>query len=307
MKTNRLFFALLLVGSSFVYGQTTVSVSVNSSLDDHEEFLPGPNQSNTVGDMDAASSDLELGEEAANADPQLVGMRFTNLAIPANATITNAYIQFMVDATAKNTDPCNLNIMVEDNVNPATFSDNPFSLSTRSMMTNTVTWNVSGSTWTTVGSAGPDQRTPNIASLVQAVVNKSGWASGNAIAFYIKGTGTREVESFDGDKPASAPMLVVQYNSGAATGVSEINANVTVNAYPNPFKSSFHLDVDVTKASTLSISIFDLTGKVIEEKTLQSSGTGTVHFVPTQQFNAGMYFVKVQANGQQKVIKVISE
>ncbi|NBU72074.1 MAG: hypothetical protein EBS53_11620, partial [Bacteroidetes bacterium] len=61
--------------------------------------------------MDAGSSDLELGSEAANnKDPQLVGIRFTNLAIPQGALIRDARIQFTVDAVSKNSDPSELYI-----------------------------------------------------------------------------------------------------------------------------------------------------------------------------------------------------
>jgi hypothetical protein len=304
MKNNLL--TLLFAGSfSLAFGQTTLSVSVNSSLDDHEEWIAGPNQSNVVGDMDAASSDLELGQESANADPQLVGMRFTNVTIPANATIVNAYIQFAVDATAKNTDPCVLTVQTEDNINPATFSDNPFSLTSRTLMPGTVTWNVSGASWATVGSAGPDQRTSDIKSLVQALVNKAGWASGNAMAFYIKGTGTREVESFDGDVPAKAPMLVVQYNT--ATGINEVREKLQVSAYPNPFKSSFNLSVELHAPSDVNVSVYDLTGKVVEEKSVENAGTGTFRYTSGKQLTPGMYFVKVQAGDKQQTIKIIAE
>lgn len=304
MKNNLL--TLIFAGSfSLAFGQTTLSVSVNSSLDDHEEWIAGANQSNVVGDMDAASSDLELGQESANADPQLVGMRFTNITIPANATIVNAYIQFAVDATAKNTDPCVLTVQTEDNINPATFSDNPFSLTSRTLMPGTVTWNVSGASWTTVGSAGADQRTSDIKSLVQALVNKAGWASGNAMAFYIKGTGTREVESFDGDVPAKAPMLVVQYNT--VTGINEVREKLQVSAYPNPFKSSFNLSVELHASSDVNVSVYDLTGKVVEEKSVENAGTGTFRYTSGKQLTPGMYFVKVQAGDKQQTIKIIAE
>jgi len=54
-------------------------------------------------------------------------------------------------------------------------------------------------------------------NIVQSLVNGAGWASGNAMAFYINGTGTREVESFDGDGP-KAPLLVIEYLGGTSGG-----------------------------------------------------------------------------------------
>lgn len=307
MKTKHLLAALLIGGSVFSYGQTTLSVSVNASLDDHEEHINGSvQQTQTLGSMDPGSSDLELGNEKPAADPQLVGVRFTSLSIPAGATILNAYIQFVVDDIAKNTDPCVLNVQVEDDANPATFSDNPFSLSTRTVMPSMVTWTVSGNTWSVVGSGGVDQRTPDLKTLVQAVVNKAGWTSGNAMAFYIKGYGTREVESFDGDA-SKAPMLVVQYNN-VATGLTEQTRNPSfVNVFPNPFQNAFNMNVEVYQAGDLNIELYDVTGKLLEMKKIHEVSVGTYHYAPSTQMKAGLYFVKVQTGTQQQTLKVIAE
>ncbi|PBQ30483.1 hypothetical protein CNR22_01435 [Sphingobacteriaceae bacterium] len=307
MKTTKSFLISVLIGSaSLMLGQTTFTVRVNSSLDDHEERISGAvPQTGTLGDMDSGSSDLELGNETATSDPQLVGVRFTSVTIPPMATIMSAYIQFAVDATAKNTDPCVLNISSENNANPATFSDNPFSLSSRSLTPGSVTWNVSGSTWSVVGSAGTDQRTADIKSLIQPLVFKTGWASGNAMAFFIKGSGTREVESFDGD-PALAPQLVITY-SLAVTGVNEIEKSSSVTVYPNPFKNSFHVNVDLATSSDLVISVYDLMGKVMEERTFEKASAGTFQYTSGSDLQPGVYFVKVKANKKQQVFKIISE
>lgn len=307
MKTKQLLTAFLIGSSAFVFGQTTLSVTVNTSLDDHEEHINGSvPQSLPLGSMDPGSSDLELGNEKPAADPQLVGMRFTSLTIPQGASITSAYIQFTVDDIAKNTDPCVLNVQVEDNANAATFSDNAFSLSTRTVMPAMVNWTVSGNTWSVVGSAGADQRTPDLKTLLQGVVNKPSWVSGNAMAFFIKGYGTREVESFDGDAP-KAPMLVVQYSS-VPTSIREQKINSAfVSVYPNPFHGTFNMNIDVYKAGDLSVSLYDLTGKVIETKTVQQVAAGVFTYAPSSVLPQGMYFVKVQTGSQHQTIKVIAE
>jgi hypothetical protein len=307
MKTKQLLVCFLMGSAAFMLGQTTFTVRVNSALDDHEERIAGSvPQTGTIGNMDAGSSDLELGNEKAAADPQLVGIRFNSIAIPAGVLITNAYIQFTVDDIGKNTDPCVLTLQAEDNVNPATFSDSPFSLSTRSLMATSVTWTVSGTTWGTVGSAGPDQRTADIKSLVQAVVNKSGWTSGNSMAFFIKGNGTREVESYDGDA-ANAPLLVVQYTTNV-TGVNALeNKKSLVTVYPNPFKNTFNVVVDVLNTSNVLISVYDITGKLVEEKSIPQAEAGSFKYTSASELQSGMYFVKVQANNKQEVIKIIAQ
>ena len=58
--------------------------------------------------------------------------------------------------------------------------------------------------WTTVGQAGPDEQTSNIAAVIQEIVNRPGWSSGNALAIIITGTGKRVAESFNGVSSAAA-------------------------------------------------------------------------------------------------------
>lgn len=304
---KKLLLAGLIAGSSsFVLAQTTINVRVNSALDDHEERCAGNvTQSGTLGDMIVGSDDLELGNENPTSNPQLVGLRFTNVTIPKGATIMSAYIQFAVDSATKNTDPCNLNIYAQDNANPVTFSDAALSLSGRSLAAGFITWNVSGASWGTVGSAGADQRTPELKSLLTPLIFKTGWASGNAMAFFIKGSGTREVESYEGD-PTKAPELVVTY-SILATGIENSDRSISVNVYPNPFKGSFSVNVDLPSASDLSISVFDLTGKLVEDKVLKQVAAGTFHYTSTSDLRPGMYFVKVKTNTGQQVVKLISE
>lgn len=200
---------LLVVEYAF---KTTVQIRVNSANDDLEEWIAGNNQTKTVGALDAGSSDLELGfENTGLKDPQLVGVRFTNINVPAGVEIVNANIEFTVDATNKNTDPCNLVIKAQDDVNPLTFDPNtPFNLSTRTMSSDSITWAVSGASWGTVGSHGAEQTSPNLKSLVQSLVNKQGWNAGNSMAFFLTGTGNREVESYDGDAPKAA-LLTITY------------------------------------------------------------------------------------------------
>ncbi len=221
---------LLLLGTGFTLSaQKTISVRVATGNDDLEEYIPGPNQTKTLGSMDAGSSDLELGSEAANnKDPQLVGIRFTGISIPKGSLITRAYIQFTVDAVSKNTDPSELYIYAQDADNPLTFSpDTLFNISSRPQLKDSIFWKIPDGTWKTANVAGPDQRTPDISRLVQALVDRNGWADGNAMAFFIKGKGTREADSAD-DEATKAPVLVIEYvpasslSSRVATGNDDL-------------------------------------------------------------------------------------
>jgi len=64
-----------------------------------------------------------------------------------------------------------------------------------------------------VGEAAAAQRTPDVSALVQAVVSRTGWASGNALAVQFSGTGRRTAEAFEGGA-SFAPVLHVEYTTG---------------------------------------------------------------------------------------------
>ena len=67
--------------------------------------------------------------------------------------------------------------------------------------------------WTVEHAAGPDQQTPNVASLVQEIVNKDGWVEGNTLGFILTGQGTRTAESFEG----AGTMQTKFHNSMSST------------------------------------------------------------------------------------------
>jgi hypothetical protein len=67
--------------------------------------------------------------------------------------------------------------------------------------------------WTTIGAAGVDQRTPELKTIVQEIVNRPGWVSGNALGIVITGPGgVRSAGSFD-NGTGSQPVLHVEFTT----------------------------------------------------------------------------------------------
>ena len=198
--------AVLFAGA--VVAQTTISSRIAGSSDDAEEYIYTPENESfrTQGSMDVASSDIELGTENPNGqNPSIAGLRFTNLNIPAGAWIVSAEIKFTVDATNKNEDPANYYIHVEDNLAPATFSADSADITSRTWSMDSIAWMLEANSWSTVGGV---HSSADLSSLVQMMVNKEGWSEGNALAFFITGTGVREAESFDGSADNAAELVV---------------------------------------------------------------------------------------------------
>ncbi|MGH7289068.1 MAG: metallophosphoesterase family protein [Myxococcota bacterium] len=173
-------------------------VRIAASADDAEQ--------NSSGSVSVVGSDLEL---VWDNNSQTLGLRFPGLAVPQSAEITNAWVQFESDETNATAVTISFEAQAADDAPP--FTTTAQSISARPREPGSVTW--SPPPWTSVGVAGPEQRTPDLAALVQAVVNRPGWASGNALALIVSGsdTGKRTARSFNGN-PAGAALLHVEYS-----------------------------------------------------------------------------------------------
>jgi hypothetical protein len=134
-------------------------------------------------------------------------MRFNGIDIPQGATILNAFVQFEVDEP--NTVATSLTIQGQDADNAATFIASNGNITSRPRTTAAVLW--SPVEWPTRSVAGVNQQTPDIASVIQEIVDRPGWSPSNSLAVIISGTGERTAESFDGSQSAAAPLLHVEY------------------------------------------------------------------------------------------------
>lgn len=194
----------------------TLEVRVSSGLDDAEEH---PTEGNAI---DLTSSDLELGAEGGAEDLQDIGIRFQNITVPAGATITKANIQFTVDES--DDEPTSILIYGELTTDPAEYGADAGNISSRTKTTAVVEWN-DIPVWddASIGTAGPDQLTPDLSSVVQEIVSQESWAGG-AMAFILVPNpdvetpgGERTAESFNGDESAAA-LLRIEYTTEPGSG-----------------------------------------------------------------------------------------
>jgi type IV pilus assembly protein PilY1 len=192
------------IGVNEVYA---LDVWVSASSDDAEEA--------TGGAMDISSSDLEL---VTASSVQQVGMRFQNITIEQGADITKAYIEFATDETGP-TGATSLTFRGQAHNNPVTFSaDN--SITSRARTSASVVWDIAdGEKWT---SEHAKYQSPDLASIIQEIVNRSGWTSGNALVIIVTGWGERVAESWNGANGHGdltlAPKLHIEYSGGSDSG-----------------------------------------------------------------------------------------
>jgi hypothetical protein len=185
----------------------TIDVRINSANSDAEERLDDNS-------MYMNSSDIELVFD--DNREQKVGMRFENIQIPQNATITNAYIQFTVDEI--DSGETNVVIVGEASSDPLIYSNTNSNITNRVETTHSVEWS-SIPPWTMIDEAGDDQKTPSLVDIVQEIIDQTGWQSGNAMAFMIKAGNNcsdmscqRTAESYNGDSDR-APLLHIEFTT----------------------------------------------------------------------------------------------
>ena len=87
----------------------------------------------------------------------------------------------------------------------------------------------------------------------------------------------------------------ISVNTAACRSISE----TSVSLYPNPSNGNF--EVRFAEATTGNIAVYDLTGKIIANRSIQSK----VENFDERSFSNGIYFVHVVSNGNTTVFKMV--
>ena len=223
----------------------TVTIDVHRQLhtkvfDAYVEAGSDDAEETSGGGMVRMDSRIELGTKAAS--PQSVGLRFNWVDIPRGATVIGATIQFTVNLASSDATALTIKGQAADNA--LTFTGGLNNISSRPTTTASVPWNPPA--WNTVGAHGADQRTPSLATVVQEIVNRAGWASGNSMAFIITGTGNRTAYGYEGG-PCNAAVLHIVYDTPpvAVNDTYSTNEDVPLNvSAPGVLANDTDADLD---------------------------------------------------------------
>jgi hypothetical protein len=146
-------------------------------------FVDGliPGASNDDADWD--SSEIFItGEAIEVGSSKNCGVRFPEVAVPKDAVIKSAYITFKA-FTSQTDDTCKARIYAEANANPGAFVSREDTVN-KTLTGASVQWTLPDM------EANAPYDTPNIASVVQEVVNLANWSSGNPMLFMLKNDGS---------------------------------------------------------------------------------------------------------------------
>lgn len=196
---------------------------ISAAVDDAEEFtLRG-------GDDDGAVSttsdiiELTTTGNLNNETKRVGGFRFPEIPIQQGAKILEASLTFTArdsnSETEINEKPLDLTIWGHKTGSAPEFAwGNNYDFSQRRTKTTAkVKWNLANGlgSW----SAGQRYTTPDLAPIVQEIVNQSNWSNYNTMAFFVEGDGLRQAAAFDYN-PSQAAILKIKIEGFLGSGDS---------------------------------------------------------------------------------------
>jgi hypothetical protein len=193
-------FVLSLVITNPAFGGKIWETRVSSGNDDAE-------QNASSGSMDLTSSDLEIFDDGFL---QVIGLRFVNIPIPKGAIVDEAYIEFTCDETKGGTEPVSAIIEGQLNPNPPAFANVANNISGRPTTSASVIWNPVN--WT---EEGQKDKTSDITSIIQEIIDQSGWSFGNALVIILRDNPANPSKGIRCAESASdiynAPLLHIEF------------------------------------------------------------------------------------------------
>jgi hypothetical protein len=222
----------------------SVSVSPAQSTDDAYILEDGAT-------ISLNGNGLRIGYDAAGKQSYESGIRFSNVAIPAGATILRATIVFRC-LTGADTGLYEYRIFGERTVTPAVYSIWADFAVRMCNQTTVVDWHLGTMT------PGVDYTTPDLSSVVQEIIGLPGWASGNDMNFFVSsvgGLGTNYQAFRSWDSTSNFPVLTIEYLTTAGADFGR-EATCTAEVYVDnkhvltQLTHAYYYDADLTSYST---------------------------------------------------------
>jgi hypothetical protein len=179
---------------------TVEVVPIAAGTDDVNEQLNN-------GNVSGGTNDVILGSQFANTF--VGGLRFAPVDVPQGATINSAKLTVV---PVGGDDP-NVNIYADavDDSSAWNIGNGTFNVTGRAKTTASVSWVASN-----LGAAAVDS--PDLKAIIQEVVNRPGWVSGNALSLVFEYTGSgQDFGAVSRDASATdCPILTIDYTDPAA-------------------------------------------------------------------------------------------
>jgi len=169
-----------LVSSNAVFGAIVIERTIAGNNDDGEAWVED-------GGADSrGSSDLEMPYQGDGAtdEKQIIGLRFLDIPFEQGEQVSEAYVQFTGDDQKLSGETVNLIINGLLQLNPDEFGSGEQFYERNPKTTAEVKWSDIPD-WTSV-TATEASKTPNIASIINEIINQDGWTKGDALIIFIR-------------------------------------------------------------------------------------------------------------------------
>jgi len=102
--------------------------------------------------------------------------------------------------------------------------------------------------------------------------------------------------------------MVVRANFSCGLSTKEIHSYSTLDCYPNPASDMFTVDLGITEAAEVTLSLLDINGKqVVNDKPQQLVSGQHQLMVETKHLEAGVYTVRLKLNDSFEYRKIVVE
>jgi hypothetical protein len=247
--------------------------------------------------------DIDAGWEGDPEDLNILsaGLRFQDVSIPKGITIDSAFLVVCSHEAKAPEDVALITIVGEAHDDAPTYTMDAL-ITDRTQTTASVMWEIAEEwgLWTY-------HQSVNIAPVIQEIIDREGWQSGNAIALMLLGSdeqGTsdfenaREFEAFEniadpedgGDgqnHPERVPRLVVYYSGTQSVGSYQVKQE-NLDVYPNP-ASGEQIIIKLESNNPASIRIFDQAGRLVQ---YFSSDRANTLKIDVRSLPQGIYTIK---------------
>lgn len=171
----------------------------------------------------STSSTTQFAGHGVGGDFQKHGFRWQNVAVPQGSTIDSAVIRLWGTAAMVNTPDWKWVGVDVDDADAWTTEADFDSILANNSTGGSILVTVAPTSWTTSDWNGHSLLgLPLVTTLVQAIVNRPGWVSGNSLAimtfeYHTTPNEDLQFQTFDGDA-SHAPQLWIYYTPPPATG-----------------------------------------------------------------------------------------
>jgi len=308
-------FALVLSGFVVVsIAQETLFLRIIETGLDGEtsiSFDDGEYENGVIDKMN--DDDLDMGWEGDDLNIMASFLRFQNVTIPQGTPIDS--VTLVIYAHEDETAPSMITIVAEA-VDSTLLMPEDDTLANRTMTAASVRWEITED-WT----MWEPYPSPNLATIIQELIDRPGWKSGNALTIFLIGENqgaslldnARDFESYEniadpgdgGDglqHPERIPELKIFY--GGATSTKQIKANghssSLISVYPNPVDNG-RIQVSSERSGPMKIEVFNATGRLVK---VHERGAQSV-MLDVSDLNDGFYVVRVTQQEFTDIQKII--